>query len=72
MTLITILQAISAIIVVILILLQERSSGGGALFGGGGGAEFYQKRRGFEKLVFNLTIVFASVLVVLSIINLLV
>jgi protein translocase SecG subunit len=71
MKFITIAQVISAIIVIVLVLLQERSSGGGGLFGSGGDSGFYQRRRGVEKLAFTLTIVFGSLFIVLSILNLL-
>lgn len=53
--LISILQFIVAVIVIGLILLQERSSGVGAMWGGGDG-EFYQRRRGLERLIFFATI----------------
>lgn len=53
---------------VLLILLQQRGASLGAGFGGSG--ELYTTRRGLEKSMFNVTIVFA-VIFVLSILALL-
>ncbi|MDR3298200.1 MAG: preprotein translocase subunit SecG [Candidatus Nomurabacteria bacterium] len=58
----------SAILMVILILLQQRGASLGAGFGSSG--ELYTTRRGLEKSMFNVTIVFAVVFV-LSILALL-
>ncbi|MDI6717941.1 MAG: preprotein translocase subunit SecG [Patescibacteria group bacterium] len=64
-------QIIVSIALIVLILLQERSSGLSGIFGGGGdGGGFYQKRRGFEKLIFAATIVLAVAFAVLSLLNL--
>ena len=59
---------ISAILMVILILLQQRGASLGA--GSGGSGELYTTRRGLEKTMFNVTVVFAVVFV-LSILALL-
>lgn len=58
------LQIIFSIILVIIILLQKSESGIGGAFGAGndGGVTFH-KRRGFEKFIFNMTIVFGILLV---------
>jgi|YelNatPaOPRAMG01_1025707.scaffolds.fasta_scaffold00218_46 protein translocase SecG subunit len=48
---------------IILILLQKR----GSAFGG---SEFYPLRRGLEKTIFYLTIFFASLFIVLALLNL--
>lgn len=58
-----------AIIIIGLVLLQDRSSGAGGLFGSGG-ENFYQKRRGMEKIFFTLTAVLIVAFVVLLIWNL--
>lgn len=57
-------QIIISILLIIVVLLQKSEAGIGGAFGAGndGGVTFH-KRRGFEKLVFNLTIVFAILLV---------
>jgi preprotein translocase subunit SecG len=52
---------ISAIIMVILILLQHRGASLGAGFGGSG--ELYTTRRGLDKSMFHVTIVFAIIFV---------
>lgn len=63
----SVVQIIISIILIVLILLQERSSGLSGVFGGEG--EFYQKRRGLEKLVFSATIILIIVFVILSLLN---
>lgn len=65
----TIAQIGVSIILIVLILLQERSSGLSAVFGGAGGTP-YQTRRGLEKTIFWLTIVFGIIFAALAIINL--
>ncbi len=68
---ITVIQIIIAVILIGLVLLQGRQSGGvGGIFGGGAGTDFYQKRRGFEKMIFVMTIISAAALAVFSILNL--
>ena len=62
---ISIVQIVISIALIILILLQERSSGLSGVFGGGG-AEFYQRRRGLEKIIFGVTIVLVIAFAVLS------
>lgn len=59
------LQIIFSIILVITVLLQQSDAGIGGAFGSGNdsGVTFH-KRRGFEKFVFQMTIVFAILLVV--------
>ncbi len=69
MSYLTVGRIVVSIIVIILILLQERSAGAGGLFGGVGG-EFYQKRRGLEKIIFVATVLAISVFAALSLLNL--
>ena len=66
---ISIVQIVISIALIILILLQERSSGLSGVFGGGG-AEFYQRRRGLEKIIFGATIVLVIAFAVLSLLSL--
>lgn len=68
--LISVLQIVISLILIVLILLQEQSSGLSGVFGGGEG-EFYQKRRGMEKLIFRATIVLVIIFAGLSLANLL-
>ncbi|MBR3180523.1 preprotein translocase subunit SecG [Candidatus Saccharibacteria bacterium] len=58
---------VSAILVIVLILLQQRGASLGAGLGGSG--ELYTTRRGLDKSLFNVTIVF-TVIFVLSILGL--
>ncbi|MCA9353521.1 preprotein translocase subunit SecG [Candidatus Nomurabacteria bacterium] len=52
------IQIIIATLMVISILMQRSASGLGAL-GGGDDGVFFRKKRGFEKFLFNFTIVLA-------------
>jgi len=61
-------QIIVAIFLILSILLQKRGGGLGAAFGGGGG--FYATRRGLEKKIFWLTIIFGIIFVSLALLNL--
>lgn len=44
--------------VILFVLLQTRSAGLGSAFGGSSAGSVFKTRRGIERLVFNLTIVF--------------
>jgi len=57
-----------AIILTILILLQPRGEMS-SIFGGWTGSSYY-KRRGIEKYVFYLTIIFSALFLILSILRL--
>jgi protein translocase SecG subunit len=62
------IQIILSIVLVISILLQKSDSGIGGAFGSGNdGGATYHTRRGFDKFLFRLTIVLATLLVVSSI-----
>jgi len=61
-------QIIVAIFLILSILLQKSGGGLGAAFGGGGG--FYTTRRGLEKKIFGLTIIFGITFVALALLNL--
>jgi preprotein translocase subunit SecG len=60
-------MAIAAILIA-LILLQQRGGGLSEVFGGSG--EFYGTRRGLEKVVFVLTIIFAGLFIASAIVGL--
>ena len=51
----------SAILMVIAILLQQRGASLGAGFGGS--SELYNTRRGFDKNLFDVTVVFAVIFI---------
>ena len=55
---IQIIDIILSIAVVIFVLLQARSAGLGSAFGGSSAGSVFKTRRGVERLVFNLTIIF--------------
>ena len=65
MTIDSILQIItvgSAVLMIVAILLQQRGASLGAGFGSSG--ELYTTRRGFDKNLFEVTIIFAVIFVV--------
>lgn len=66
---IDIIQIISAIILITAILMQNRGSGLGAAFGGEGNV--YRTKRGFEKILFKITIVVAIIFFATAFINVL-
>ncbi len=65
-----VIQIILAILLIFSILLQNKSGGLGTAFGGV--AEQYRSKRGFERLLYRLTIVLTSLFLITSVINLLV
>jgi preprotein translocase subunit SecG len=58
-------QVVVAVLLTVVILLQNRGAGVGGVFGGSGGG-VYLTKRGFEKKLFNFTIILAIVFVALS------
>ena len=64
----TILQMILGLILIGLILLQAKGTGLGSAFGGDMG--FYRTKRGFEKLLFNGTILVVFLFLLTSLIEL--
>lgn len=68
MRLIFIAQTIVSVLLISSILLQARGSGLGSAFGGQ--SKSYHTKRGFEKVLFKATIVFACLFVLLSLIAL--
>jgi protein translocase SecG subunit len=65
-SLFTIIMLILAIIIILIILLQTRGSSAG-LFGQSDGS--YRSRRGFEKILFRLTIVLIIIFVFIAVLN---
>ncbi len=66
--LLTIIQMILGIILIGLVLLQVKGTGLGSAFGGDLG--FYRTKRGFEKLLFNSTIVVVALFLITSLVEL--
>jgi preprotein translocase subunit SecG len=62
-------QIILAVAVIIFILLQARGAGLGSAFGGTSAGSVFKTRRGVERLIFNLTIVFVVLFALVSIIS---
>lgn len=65
--LLNIAQILVTLLLVMSILLQQRGSGLGGAFGGSGGV--YRSKRGVERVLFNSTIVFAILFVVVALLN---
>lgn len=59
-------QLIISIFFIALVLLQQRGGGLGSL--AGGQAQFYSSRRGFEKIIFSLTVILGAIFIILSIV----
>jgi preprotein translocase subunit SecG len=69
---IRIVQIILCIAVIVFILLQVRGAGLGSAFGGSSAGSVFKTRRGVERLIFNLTIVFVVLFALVSVISALV
>lgn len=66
--LLTIMEYVVSVLIIASVLLQHRGSGLGGAFASSGNA--YRSKRGVEKFLFNATIAFAVVLVVVTLIHL--
>jgi preprotein translocase subunit SecG len=65
-------QIIISLALVAIILLQGRRGDlGGSVFGGSG-SSIYQKRRGLERTIFNITIILSVVFFLLTLVNVIV
>jgi len=62
-------QVILCVAVIIFILLQVRGAGLGSAFGGTSAGSVFKTRRGVERLIFNLTIVFVVLFALVSVIS---
>ena len=69
-SLLGITQIIVSILLISAILLQQRGAGSSAIMGGGGA--YYYTKRGFEKVLFILTIILAILFLGLTFFNLLI
>jgi preprotein translocase subunit SecG len=59
-----VVQIIVAIALIVSILLQARGAGLGSVFGGTG--TVFKTRRGIERLLFNMSVIFAVMFAILS------
>ena len=69
---IRVVQIILSITVIVFILLQARGAGLGSAFGGSSAGSVFKTRRGVERLIFNLTVVFVILFALVSLISALV
>ncbi len=60
---------IISFVVIGLVMLQTRGSGLGSMFGGDSG--IYRTRRGMEKTLYNMTVVFAALFLIISLLTVL-
>jgi preprotein translocase subunit SecG len=68
-TILSVIQIVVSIVLIIAILLQSSSAGLGGAFGGSDNVDAgYHTRRGFEKVLFNGTIVLGITFAVLSLV----
>jgi preprotein translocase subunit SecG len=68
-TILQIVMTVSAVLMVISILLQQRGATLGAGFGSSG--ELYTTRRGFDKNLFEVTVIFAVIFILSILVGLL-
>jgi preprotein translocase subunit SecG len=66
---IRVIQIILSVDVIIFILLQARGAGLGSAFGGSSAGSVFKTRRGVERLIFNLTIVFIVLFCLISVLS---
>lgn len=66
---IRVVQIILCIAVVVFILMQVRGAGLGSAFGGSSAGSVFKTRRGVERLIFNITIVFVLLFALVSIVG---
>ncbi|EFH87110.1 hypothetical protein KSD_34150 [Ktedonobacter sp. SOSP1-85] len=66
---IRIVQIILCFAVIVFILLQARGAGLGSAFGGSSAGSVFKTRRGVERLIFNLTIIFVVLFALISILS---
>jgi len=63
------IQIILCVAVIVFILLQVRGAGLGSAFGGSSAGSVFKTRRGVERLIFNLTIVFVVLFAIVSLLS---
>ncbi len=56
-----------SLVLIVLVLLQTKGTGLGSVFGGDGGV--YKTRRGMEQTLFNMTIVFSAIFLLVSLLS---
>lgn len=66
---IRVVQIILCVVVIAFILLQVRGAGLGSAFGGSSAGAVFKTRRGIERLIFNITIVFVVLFALVSLLS---
>ncbi|RAQ97415.1 preprotein translocase subunit SecG [Thermogemmatispora tikiterensis] len=66
-----VIQIILSVAVILFILLQARSAGLGSIFGGTSAGSVFKTRRGVERLIFNLTVIFVVLFALVSVVMML-
>lgn len=66
---ISVIEIILSVAVILFILLQARGAGLGSAFGGSSSGATFKTRRGVEKLIFNITIVFVVLFAAVSLLG---
>jgi len=61
LTILPIVQVVSAILLTIVVLLQNREGGAGGIMGGGGVDASFYTRRGLDNFLFYATIILAAI-----------
>lgn len=64
-----IIEIILCVAVIGFVLLQVRGAGLGSAFGGSSAGSVFKTRRGVERLIFNLTIVFVVLFAIVSLLS---
>jgi len=64
------IQIVLSVLIILTILMQQNEAGLGAGFGGSSGDNVKRTRRGFEKTLFNTTIVLAVLFALVAILTL--
>jgi preprotein translocase subunit SecG len=71
-TIITIAQVVFAVLLITLILLQNRAGGLSSVFGGSEITNVFRTKRGIERSIFILTIIFSILFLGASLVNILI
>ena len=66
---IRVVQIILSIAVILFIILQVRGAGLGSAFGASSASSTFKTRRGVEKLIFNITLIFVILFAAVSLVG---
>lgn len=71
-TILPYIQIVLSVLLVAAVLMQSSDAGLGSAFGGGDGSNLHRTRRGFEKVLFNSTIVLSILFAISALIALII